>query len=192
MKTKNLIVLIILGIVVTITTFGLSIMSNLVYKLLLLTWTIVIAIVISSKWFTSAKKLILHNSIIVAVWVLQIITMWVFEKETKTYIPIEYRLPWSYFFFWGVIITLVGAMIVYAINKWIKEEGQKKISIIQMVVSGTVAIVIILLCSGVFTANDHAKESLYLSVAITTIEWTIFAITLYFMMRNIFIKEKKE
>ena len=184
MKTKNLKLFIILGIIVILTTFGLSKMSGLVCNLLLITWAI--AWVCSSKFVTSGITKRLQNYIIYGIWALQIITIGVLWDEIDSYIPIEYRLPFSCTVLWGIIATAVILTIIYSVNRWKKNESESIISIITMIVSGAVGIIIMLFCSGLL--DDLAKESLYLLLAVTAIEWTILAVTLYSRMNILSLK----
>ena len=81
-------------------------------------------------------------------------------------------------------------MIIYATDEWLHDKSKKHISIIQMSISASVGILILLLCSGFFATDNNSKESLFLSLVITIIEWVLFAITLYFKMRNSLIQKK--
>jgi hypothetical protein len=173
------------------TTFGLLIMSNSMCKLLLLTWGI--TMFVSTKLFANNKRIKLQNIFIYGSWLLQFVTILVFINEFDSYHPASYSLPYllpfGYFILWAAIITAVVVMIVYATDEWLHDKSKKHISIIQMSISASVGILILLLCSGFFATDNNSKESLFLSLIITIIEWVLFAITLYFKMRNSIIQK---
>ena len=199
MKTKNVIIFIILGIIGIVTTFGVSIMSNFVCGVLLLTW--LMAAAVSTKWFSGRLRYDLiyrtwpshvwtiMNAPIYMIWGLQLITIGIFWDEIDSHIPIGYRLPLSCIVLWGIITTAVILAIMYSVNRWRKNEGESIISIITMIVSGTMGLIIMIFCTGLL--DDLAKESLYLLLAITAVEWIILAVTLYSRMKILSLKKTK-